>query len=48
MMPNKLLEAHHIPQLSKKLPASIIEVNGVTYLIIQLSEKKPGIPAFKE
>jgi len=48
MLPNRLLEAHNIPILNKKLPSNILEINGVTYLLLKLKEKKPGIPTFRE
>jgi hypothetical protein len=48
MLPKKILERHGVKLLKKKLPAAIFEVEGRTYLLAKLKEKKPGVPVYRE
>lgn len=48
MVPNSLLKKEDIPILRKNVPSMVLTVEGKKYLIIELEDKTPGIPHFKD
>ena len=48
MIPNKLLKKHDMDVLKKHVQSRITDIGDRKFLIIELEDKRSGIPVFKE
>lgn len=48
MLPNKLLQNHNINVLKKNVQSKIIDLGDKKILIIELENKRTGVPVFEE
>jgi len=48
MVPTKYLKVNNIDILRKNVPSAIFDLGNKKFLLIELENKDPGVPVFKE